>query len=361
MVEQVNTSVDNSEFDLAIIGGGIIGMCTAWYASQKFPQWRTAVFEQNTVGSGASHYSASLNLPYGHTQLRYQLASRSNKLYDELKKAMSLPIKDICFYGITTAENSAAIIANFIDGVLQNTLIEIHTISSKYSDLVISDDKTIVVHGTANYAMENNVAKIIGEHFSNQQHFIFEHTSVQSIELLNEQYRIRTATGLNFITKRVVQATGPWLSNLGMNEQQLPNVRVKKIVAFHIMQQPNPDDALLYFFDDDAFLLPKYEAGYWLFSFRCDHWDVLPDSSKLHINEDDKTKARSILKKYYPSFERLCNDGRVFCDAYTNTGDPVIETLYNGNYVFAGAGAGSGYRLAPAIAEQAISRLETLM
>ena len=355
MVELINEHLTDQEFDLAVIGGGMIGMCTAWYAAQQFPQWRIAVFEQNEVGSGASHYSVSLDMPYGHTALRHQLATRSGELYRALRNTLPLPIKDLSFYGIVDSNSADDVVANFTGGSSCVSSNRTAAVADKYAGLIIPNGKVLVT-GIASYATENKIAKILAGNFSDHHHLVFEHTAVQAVESRNRQYGLVTKTGKQFSAKRVVQATGPWLDRIYKNGNQPSQVvRVKKVVAFHLWKQPEPDDPLFYFFDDDAFLLPKYEAGYWLFSFKCDHWDVLPDISKLHIDKADETKARYILKKYYPLLESLCTNGRVFCDAYTENSDPFIEPLCReANYIFAGACSGSGYRLAPAIAEQVI-------
>ncbi len=357
MVAPINIPSTPNDVDLAIIGGGIIGICTAWYAAQQYPQWRIAVLEQSAIGSGATQYAASLDMPYGHTPLRHRLSARSRELYATLRKALPLPIKDLPFYGIVNKENAAPVLARLTDTNAKIEPGEIKKLNNTYPSLIIPDDKTIIAGGMASQAIINDSPKIIADHFVNQHHRIYEHTVVDSITSSNEQYHLHTATGNTFFAKRVVQATGPWIKNLLSTESKpsaLP--RVKKIIAFYIRQQPGPDDPVFYFFDDDAFLMPRYEAGHWLFSFKCDHWDVQPDITTLHIEETDKVKAHRILEKYYPSFVQFCHTGSVFCDAYTETGDPLIEPITtDSNYIFAGAGSGSGFRLAPAIAEEAIS------
>ena len=68
--------------------------------------------------------------------------------------------------------------------------------------------------------------------------------------------------------------------------------------------------------------------------------------------------ARDCLRQYSPSLAAACHSGRVFCDAYSPDGEPVVRALdESGRIVFAGAANGSGYRLAPAIAAQATDLL----
>jgi len=64
------------------------------------------------------------------------------------------------------------------------------------------------------------------------------------------------------------------------------------------------------------------------------------------------------LERYLPELADAASSGRVFCDAYSPTGEPCVRTLDQaGRIVFAGAANGSGYRLAPAIASEAADLL----
>lgn len=355
MVEKVN---NNKGFDLAIIGGGIIGVCAAWYARRQYPYWDIALFDQDKVGNGATHFSASLDLPYGHTPLRYRLAKRSRELYLQLREELpELPIKDLSFFGIVLEQNALQVLRQITDVNATLSPEIIPAVLNDHPQLLLPPATTIISGATASQAIENDIANLMAGSFgATPGSLIIEHTKIIAVKSFENRFDLQTSDGNCFHSERVIQASGPWINEIaGPRFSTAQNTRVKKIVAFHIHRQPAPTDPLFYFFDDDAFLMPKYEAGYWLFSFKCDHWDVLPVIATLSIDEADIQKAQSILKKYYPSFAPLCTTGRVFCDLYAQEGDPIIEEAYNdSNYIFAGAGAGSGYRLAPAVAEEAV-------
>lgn len=46
------------QYDLAIIGSGIVGLCTAYYAKRKYPNKRIVIFERGLIPSGASTKNA---------------------------------------------------------------------------------------------------------------------------------------------------------------------------------------------------------------------------------------------------------------------------------------------------------------
>lgn len=93
----------------------------------------------------------------------------------------------------------------------------------------------------------------------------------------------------------------------------------------------------------------------WLYSFTSQEWDCAPEVSRLTITQKDRDLALSILNRYCPSFVRDCHGGRVFCDAYSQDRAPLVAQVPGmTNFVVAGAGSGSGYRLAPAIGIKAL-------
>jgi glycine/D-amino acid oxidase-like deaminating enzyme len=102
---------------------------------------------------------------------------------------------------------------------------------------------------------------------------------------------------------------------------------------------------------DDAFLLPLAHRGHWLLSYCCQQWDVEP-GELTGLLAADTAAAHRLLRHYAPGMTGACHGGRVFCDAYSPAGEPVVRQVAD-RIVFAGAASGSGYRLAPAIAAAA--------
>jgi D-arginine dehydrogenase len=159
---------------------------------------------------------------------------------------------------------------------------------------------------------------------------------------------------------QVVLAPGPWLAEPAWAGLVAPlNLRVKKIVAMHLERPPGPDDELLIFDAEDAFLLPVIHRGHWLLSYTRLEWDVDPDGSAEGLAPGDVEAARATLRPYSPELADACVSGRVCCDAYSQNHEPVVTTLggTDGRVIFAGAANGSGYRLGPAIASEAVNLL----
>jgi glycine/D-amino acid oxidase-like deaminating enzyme len=133
-------------------------------------------------------------------------------------------------------------------------------------------------------------------------------------------------------------------------------IRVKKVVAFHIHKKPPENARAIFYPDYDAFLLPVKESGNWVFSYTCDHWDVKPDANVLHVDADNRDKALAVLEKMAPNFVPYCAGGHAFCDTYSKDYIPVVaKGLQGDNLVIITGANGAGFRLAPALANNAIA------
>ncbi|MDT1000338.1 FAD-binding oxidoreductase, partial [Pseudomonas aeruginosa] len=70
-------------------------------------------------------------------------------------------------------------------------------------------------------------------------------------------------------------------------------------------------------------------------------------------------EAQAVLRRYAPDLADRLRSGRVFCDAYSPSREPIVAKIGGGGrIIFAGAANGSGYRLAPAIAAETLSLLD---
>ncbi len=132
-------------------------------------------------------------------------------------------------------------------------------------------------------------------------------------------------------------------------------VRIKKVVAFHIDEVPPPGASALFLPASDAYLMPLPTRRQWLFSFRSDEWDCAPQGRELTITNADRATANALLHQYLPGMLAKDRGGRVFCDSYTPSGTPMVaRSPDNDALVVVGAGSGAGFRFAPGVAETAI-------
>lgn len=181
---------------------------------------------------------------------------------------------------------------------------------------------------------------------------------VHTIEERTSGITVNTHDGLSLNTDLVVLAPGPW----ALDEPFRPytkelGLRIKRVVAFHVDESDVPRDSVDLFFEVDAFLMPRAD-GKTLFSFTRIEWDVSPDASGRGVSSDDRADAEAVIKKVAPRLSGKLLGGQAFCDAYSRNRVPIATTVGDsGRIAFAGGANGSGYRFAPAIADNALSAI----
>ena len=185
--------------------------------------------------------------------------------------------------------------------------------------------------------------------------------SVRVDSIIADENKLRfQLSDTSVAANQAVCCTGPWMRELlGAEAVQRHGLRVKKVAALHVESIPDESDPILYFFDEDAYLLPLHAQGHWILSFTSQDWDCDPNDPLLTISSADRRVAEALLHRYIPSWLGRGGGGRVSCDLYSRDRLPfAMRSPDCSRFVFAGAGSGFGYRLAPAIAEKALSLLE---
>ncbi|MGN6601362.1 MAG: NAD(P)/FAD-dependent oxidoreductase [Ginsengibacter sp.] len=353
----VGEAYSDRKYDVLIAGGGILGICCAYYIKKRFPGKQIAIIEKGLVGKGVTGYSACLDFPYGASAFKRDLTERSRQRFNELlAKYPFLPFKRIPFIGIAGNDNMGQVMQCVTDGSIKRGLPQQF---SNYAppEFSMPPQAGFFYNTTAGYAYDD-FTYLLAKELVKQCVVIYEGTKVKEVEARQSEYAVTTNYGLVLRGGTMIDATGPWMQT-GISSRFLSqhNTRIKKVVALHINCRPPTNAPVLYFFDHDAFALPQPHFGRWLFSYRCEDWDLKIGQAEFTITEENMKTAIKVLKKYNSSFCSHVTGGRVFCDLYTPSGDPFVERVAP-NYGVIGAPGGSGFRLAPAMAEEMISKLE---
>ncbi len=339
---------------IAIVGAGILGCLIAREVAGRSPGAGLTVLDQGMAGSGASGRSAGLHVPGGRTERVRRMSAHSQEHYRELRKSHpELPIHPLGMTVIAAHSSEARLREVYLGEAdltrtdrVPNGLARIPEGSGAWK-----------VEG-AQYADVHALTEIIARELRPRAD-VREGLRVTGIEVTENGVVLRLGTGETLTAEQVVLAPGPWLDSPAWRSFIEPlGLRVKKIVALHIERKPTERDHVIYFPDEDAFLLPLPHRGHWLFSYTCKEWDVDPDSLAGGLSAENVAEAHRCLRRYAPELAGTRTSGRVFCDAYSPDGEPLVRPLDDaGRLVFAGATNGSGYRLAPAIASEAADLL----
>jgi glycine/D-amino acid oxidase-like deaminating enzyme len=317
------------------VGAGIIGCLIARELAARYPGAPITVLDRDAIGAGASRRSAGLHLPRGSTARIRRMSADSHAYYADLKRAHpSLPIHPI----------RATVKASQIE----NYLPEAEPRPTPAPKPGTTTWHITGVHHTDVPAL----ARALASQLRPQVTFA-EGTAVTNLTQAPDSITLTTSTGARLTIDQVILAPGPWLTAPAWRDLLAPlALRVKRVAALHIDKQPTPADEVVLFDPEDAFLLPLPHRGHWLFSYPSQEWDVEPDQ-QTSLEDKEFAQALDCLRRCSPTLADACHGGRVFCDAYSPTREPVVRALDPaGRIVFAGAASGSGYRLAPAIAAQ---------
>jgi glycine/D-amino acid oxidase-like deaminating enzyme len=353
-------------FDLAIVGAGIVGTCVAYQATQAHPAWRVLLIDRSLIGSGATRYSLGFDFPFGRTPAQRRFSRESSQLYSALREAIPhLPFRKLPVFCIVSHTQQAVLSEKFT-GAKPKAIegSERRNLDDAFPGLRLGDDQLILGGISGAYSFPSQIAQELARRFAaGEQTECWEGVEVDNTQQRGREVHLHTADGREVVARGVILATGPWaLTGPGKELVRSAGIRIKKVVALHVERCPTPQDPVLFFLDEDAYLMPVVEHRQWWFSITCMVWDCEPEASRLKISEADRQLGLAILDRYCPSFVNDCTNGRLFCDAYGPDWTPVVAADTSApNIVFAGAGSGSGYRLAPAIAHHALARLERVL
>ncbi|WP_234042276.1 NAD(P)/FAD-dependent oxidoreductase [Streptomyces marianii] len=331
---------------MAVVGAGITGILTARELAARTPTQSIMVVEAGDLAGGASRRSAGLHFPRGATPRARAFAAYSHEYYARLlMDHPSLPIFPVDVSVVAREARATALSEKYLDHACLVRSDGTHPLVNVPAD-------SAVWHGTGcHYADVPALTRLLAGQLRDRVE-LREGVAVVGLSSNGDSYTLRLSTGGTVRADRVVLAPGPWLHMGPWRELVAPlGARVKKIVALHIDQRPTEEDPVLVFDDEDAFLLPMVQRGFWLFSYTCQEWDVSPDTVSASLSSRNVAEARELLHRYAPRLQAAATAGRVFCDAYSPDGAPLVQALDSAErLVFAGASSGSGYRFAPAMA-----------
>ncbi|MFE0848300.1 NAD(P)/FAD-dependent oxidoreductase [Streptomyces mutabilis] len=340
--------------DVAVVGAGVIGSMTAREILTRNPDTSVMVLDRDTIASGATRRSAGLHFPRGATERVRRMSAYSQDYYGKLlEDHPGIPIHRLPMTVISAATRERALREVHLESA------DLRHVPRAPHDWIHTPDGCAVWQGDGcQYAdvprLTHYLVRSLRERIA-----LRESVRVVSIRPQKEAVELELSDGDTVAASYVVLAPGPWLGAPAWQDLAAPlGIRVKKVVAMHIDVRPEKDDHAVVFYDEDAFLLPLHDRGHWLFSYTCQEWDVDPDTVANGISPENLQEAQALLARYAPELVDRCASGRVFCDAYSPTKEPVVEALdEHRRVIFAGAANGSGYRLAPAVANEAVGLL----
>lgn len=359
------------DYDVVIVGAGIIGSLTAYYLQEYHPVARILLIDKSMISTGATHYSLGAVYPFASNSEKRLLTQESAALWPELQKFIPYPEQKRPFYAVMKKKELEWIEASFIDfqhflkqeeiQSLKEKLPWLEPVSSNTSSSNAHDELIWLLGGEASQHHPESITISLCRFLRTHQNIhVVEGVKIVDFTLENEEVSVTTSTQQKIRARQLCFAAGPWLPALLGKDQNNVNIRTKKIVSVHLESTPNSSDPMIYLLDEEAFLIPNLKDKRWELSFKSKEFDVSPDINQLYLGQEEITAASYILERHAKPLMTQIRGGRVFCDAYGPDLTPLaIPFKAYPNVIIAGAGSGIGFRLAPSIAKRAASLLQS--
>lgn len=351
------------EFDLAVVGAGVVGAMTGHLALERQPGLRLLTVDQLPLdqdGLNATDLSAGLDVPTGRDARQRELAARSTALYRRLLAGRpGLPVRPVDTFWLLARDNVGRLRETMAGPALEEAGPD--ALDGVFPGLRPSGDRILLrSDGSWRADVAGLTRALLDEQRGRPGCAVREDEEVTSLRPYADGFLLAGEGGRPLARCRAaVVATGPWALHGPFGERmRAAGLRIKKVAAFHLDLRPAHDAPVLIFEDDDAFLLPQPESGRWLFSFTSQEWGGSPVLRPAALSGGDYSEALRVLRRYAPSLAGALCGGRAFYDGYTPDRLPLVEPVPDHpGVVVAVGGNGSGFRLAPAIAERALSLL----
>jgi glycine/D-amino acid oxidase-like deaminating enzyme len=350
--------MNTRHFDLAVIGGGIVGAWAAYLAATRFRNVRTVLIERSVVGAGATSRSAGVSLPVGRTPWVQNLVARSVILQREILERLSVTPHPTKALWVFEAASAASLQSSLIGFKLAALSADEQTLLGRaLPTLTLGPGEIVCTGGMALTFDAAELARALVAYARGSDNVVcWEGLDVVSTITSSEGLRLALSDGTSLFASKAILTVGPWiLGSLGTAAARTRRLRIKKVAAFHLDMKPEQDAPAVFFPASDAYLMPMPNRRQWLFSFRSEEWDCEPQSQNVRLTRQDRETAGEVLNRYLPGGIESCRGGRVFCDAYSPTGEPIVNCHpEHPALVVANAGAGAGFRMAPGLAETAM-------
>jgi glycine/D-amino acid oxidase-like deaminating enzyme len=349
--------------ELLIVGAGICGLMTAWFAKVLRPNARVVVMDRGLVGGGATRYSAFLDGPFGRTPRIRELSRRSRELMAQLRERLrDLPIVDLPMLGVTASARESEARALIHVEVETRLLPEDggRPIDDAPEGFRLTDQQRVLTGMTASRCTDDHLASVLARHLVRAGVGLVEGVDVTQLAADGGGVRLELADGRRWLGDVAILCLGPWLPRElpRLASQPAQGVRIKKVVSVLLQDEVPTGAPVIYLFDHDAFLMPQPERGRWLCSLRSERWDCSPQADMLHLDQEDLQLCHTVFGRFGINVDEGRLGARVFCDAYTADGEVMVRELEGlPRVAVAGAACGSGIRLAPAMAQDALSAI----
>ena len=335
-------------FDVAIVGGGVIGCQIARHLMMTRPELSIAIFDRERIGFGCSAYAGAIISPICLSEQHEQATGIAIDHYHQLlaEQPHGTPwLRSLPVVMVASQSNVAAMKSKVPAALTEVT----HEQLPEWFSL--PQDHQAFTGATAYQADVLTACMNAVNHPAIKRYECV--TVTERHQLHNNDWQLTLADQRQVQCKSLIMATGPWTVHdaaLKGTSAAISELDTKKIAAWFVDHPARTDSPLIYLYDHGAFLLPLPMQNQWLMSITANEWGISPSREQLHLNQTEHQQAMALLTQYCPSLTGSLRGGRAHCDGYLPQRLPTITQ--DSNQIFAVGGSGSGFRYAPWIARQ---------
>lgn len=348
----------NKTYGVVIIGGGIMGLSTAFQLAGRGV--RVAVLEKQTLGAGSSGKSSAIIRQHYSNEVTARMASRSLRVFQNFDEEVGGES------GFTRAGFLVLVAEKDVDGLRENLALQrrvgIQTelltqgeLRHRWPFLETGDLVAAAYEPEAGYADPNLTLNAYAEAAKRRGAAIFQETEVTGVRFSGGRVTGVDTTRGPFDAPLVLNCAGPWgarVARLAGCETPINACRVQ--VAF--FRRPAGHEAphpVVADFTHAVYWRP--ETGGLTLVGLIDPSEaeaiVVPDHFNERVDFDFIADAGERLSRRFQAMERSTSTGG-YAALYAITPDwhPIMDELLPGSGFFICAGfSGHGFKLGPAV------------
>lgn len=347
-------------YDVVIIGGGSMGIATAYYLAKA--EQKVLVVDQFTVPNiYGSHHGETriLRLGYGNGGTYVPLVKESLALWKELEEETGRTL-----YNQTGAISVGYPGSNFVKETIDSSIkynleyekLDAKSLMERWPGITVPDDYVACYDPNSGFLYSEECILAYKEECEKLGVTILENQPVLDLQITDKEVTVLTAD-TTFVARKAVVTAGAWMPKL-LPDLELEIKPLRKTFGWFETSEEN-----LYGSQFPCYVFDTHDVGHY-YGFpdfngkglkigRMDLGEVVdPDELNRDFDSTPKEEAdlRSFLSRYMPQANGHLNAGKVCLFSMTPDEDFIIDFHpQHENVLIAGGFSGHGFKFASAI------------
>ncbi len=349
-----------SLYDVVIIGGGSMGIATAYYLAKA--EQKVLVVDQFTVPNiYGSHHGETriLRLGYGNGGTYVPLVKESLALWKELEEETGRTLYNQTG-AISVGYPGSDFVKETIDSSIKYNLeyekLDAKSLMERWPGITVPDDYVACYDPNSGFLYSEECILAYKEECEKLGVTILENQPVLDLQITDKEVTVLTAD-TTFVARKAVVTAGAWMPKL-LPDLELEIKPLRKTFGWFETSEEN-----LYGSQFPCYVFDTHDVGHY-YGFpdfngkglkigRMDLGEVVdPDELNRDFDSTPKEEAdlRSFLSRYMPQANGHLNAGKVCLFSMTPDEDFIIDFHpQHENVLIAGGFSGHGFKFASAI------------